>query len=540
MTTRLSSSLTNKDYPTKENPDVKREFSTDAECLLFVFDNLWITNTLDELLKFFVSTEAFSLLVQRSTSDDKNMQPYVYVNRISCEINHRKCLERNRKMIPAEKTGVNNSVSHKFTFNTFQGLHFNSQDSEAIYEKSVTLKQAKFIEFEMLERKILLIVDGSPLSKSIILLVTPFEADKQQLNRMLTFLHNEQRLNPSPKCNKLYEKSGFKLSLFRAYLPSIKVLTNIFSSHNAPDGWSKTIFNRPIVNEQIDKKKFDNFVQTVITHSFFTDLKNIILKEKELRSLMKIPYQDYPHTTFSRISSDARKLSETWSKSQRDKLIEWLRNNDESKEPKMKTKKRKSETLEPETDLTPETNSDDRQQYVSSLINLLEKNISNHSVGTSSAFKNLRAELKNSNMKINHSESELKRQRESIIKLSTKNIDQTDELKTEKIKSLDSEASNSFKDKLIETLKFQIEMEKAKSKAMSNVANVMKTEFSKEKNKFVKEKKHLIETHEAELKAEVDLRVKDSSMIDEMTSFFNKCAKRPKLDTEMVDLTKKN
>ena len=280
MTTRLSSSLTNKDYPTKENPDVKREFSTDAECLLFVFDNLWITNTFDELLNFFVSTEAFSLLVQRSTSDDKNMQPYVYVNRISCEINHRKCLERNRKLTPAEKTGVNNSVSHKFTFNTFQGLQWNGFNS--IYEKSVTLKQAKFIEFEILERKILLIVDGSTFSKSIILLVTPFGPYKQQLNRMLTFLHNEQRLNPSPRCNKLYEKSGFKLSLFRAYLPSIKVLTNIFSSHNAPDEWSKTIFNRPIVNEQIDKKKFDNFVQTVITHSFFTDLKNIILKEKEL------------------------------------------------------------------------------------------------------------------------------------------------------------------------------------------------------------------------------------------------------------------
>ena len=262
--------------------------------------------------------------------------------------------------------------------------------------------------------------------------------------------------------------------------------------------------------------------------------------EVSVSSLMKIPYQDYPHTSFSRISSDARKLSETWSKSQRDKLIEWLRNNDESKEPKMKTKKRKPETLQPETDLTPETYSDDRQQYVSSLINLLEKNISNHSVGTSSAFKNLKAELKNSNMKINHSESELKRQRESIVKLSTKNIHQADDLKIEKIKSLDSEASNSFKDNLIETLKFQIEMEQAKSKAMSNVANVMKTEFAKEKNKFMKEKKHLIETHEAELKAEVDLRVKDSSMIDEMTSFFNKCAKRPKLDTDTVDLTKKN
>ena len=101
-------------YPDASIPRVKLEFSSDAECLMFEFDDWWMENTLERLAKSLSETEDFSLLVQRSTDDDTNIQPlpYVYVNKISCEIDYEA-----KKVSNYGFTGET-LVQHSFTYDT--------------------------------------------------------------------------------------------------------------------------------------------------------------------------------------------------------------------------------------------------------------------------------------------------------------------------------------------------------------------------------------------------------------------------------------
>ena len=491
-------------YPDRTIPRVKVECSSDAECLLFQFENLWIKDALERLSKSFSENEDFSILVQPSP---ENPQAYVYVNKIVCEIDYEAEKYKNKNF-----TGKT-LVQHKFTFSTIDKSCLTSK-------KSVIMKLAKFTEFDFFGTTVLIAVDM--LTESMFMLVT---LNEKSVKSLLLFLHDEQRLNPSPKHNKLYEKPVVDDCCFQTSLLKVPVLNNLFPFYKKPAGWKVTHINPRVFRhfpflkkltlktdcetdcerstlggmnawiftdhiKRVEKKTrhFKNFIQIVIKNSFFKDLKTIILKEKEKHSLVEYPDNDGSPTVLHTIFPGL-------------------------------------------FNMTPNEFSDTQEQ-VSSLINALEKKYSNDS-STSSLLKTLKNEVGNIIRNTNHSSSELERKRELIVLLLTQNMDQNKKLKTEKIKSLESEASNSFRDNQIESLELQVEMERATSKALSNVVSMMKTEF-------VNNKRMLIKTHDAQ----IELRDTESKIIDEMIDSNFKRLKRIKKrkfmkeDEIHVDLTK--